>query len=128
MTEFLASAGASLYDSRQGSHATNLLPVLLASLGEAYGQPVAVADVFDTILALLSATYYTRRFAEDLEDVFPNIPLLADHAILIPVPKQVGADSERLRVKHYALIETTRNAERMPCYARKAGLWQIVFP
>lgn len=72
-----------LYDRRQGPDATNLSPVLLASLGEAYGQPVAPADAFDAILALLSATSYTRRFAEDLEDVFPHVPFPADHAVLM---------------------------------------------
>lgn len=31
-------------------------------------------DAFDAILCLLSATSYTLRFAEDLEDVFPHVP------------------------------------------------------
>jgi hypothetical protein len=70
-----------LYDRREGPHATNLSPVLIASLGEAYGQIVAPEDVFDAILALLSATSYTRRFAEDLEDVFPHIPFPATQAV-----------------------------------------------
>jgi hypothetical protein len=44
--------------------------------------------VFDAILALLSATSYTFRFAEDLEDTFPHIPVPAsrdtfDRAVLI---------------------------------------------
>lgn len=72
-----------LYDRRIGPDATNLSPVLLAHLAEAYGQPVAAEDVFDAILALLSATSYTRRFAEDLEDVFPHIPFPADHDVLM---------------------------------------------
>ncbi|MDQ3143522.1 MAG: hypothetical protein M3Q57_01400, partial [Pseudomonadota bacterium] len=72
-----------LYDRREGPDATNLSPVLLASLGEAYGQVVTAEDAFDAILALLSATSYTRRFAEDLEDVFPHIPFPADHAVLM---------------------------------------------
>jgi hypothetical protein len=72
-----------LYDRRRGPDATNLSPVLLASLSEAYGHPIAPTDVFDAILALLSATSYTRRFAEDLEDVFPHIPFPADHSVLI---------------------------------------------
>jgi Type ISP C-terminal specificity domain/N-6 DNA Methylase len=72
-----------LYDRRKGPNATNLSPVLLASLGEAYGQAVTPEDVFDAILALLSATSYTRRFAEDLEDVFPHIPFPADHGVLM---------------------------------------------
>ena len=38
-------------------------------------------DVFDAILCLLSATSYTHRFAEDLEDAFPHIPFPADPAL-----------------------------------------------
>lgn len=70
-----------LYDRREGPDASNLSPALLAGLAEAYGVPVTPEDVFDAILALLSATSYTRRFAEDLEDVFPHIPFPADHAV-----------------------------------------------
>lgn len=66
-----------LYDRRQGPDAANLSTILLAHLGEAYGAPVRAEDVFDAILALLSATSYTRRFAEDLEDTFPHIPFPA---------------------------------------------------
>jgi len=54
---------------------------LVESLGAAYGEPVTAEDVFDTILCLLSAVSYTRRFAEDLEDVFPHIPFPARHAV-----------------------------------------------
>ncbi|MBX3561647.1 MAG: N-6 DNA methylase [Sphingomonas sp.] len=72
-----------LYDRREGPDASNLSPVLVASLAESYGVPVAAEDVFDAILALLSATSYTRRFAEDLEDVFPHIPFPADHAVFL---------------------------------------------
>ncbi len=72
-----------LYDRRIGPDATNLSPVLLEHLAIVYGQPVSAEDVFDAILALLSATSYTRRFAEDLEDVFPHIPFPADHAVLM---------------------------------------------
>ncbi|MFM9935139.1 MAG: type ISP restriction/modification enzyme [Novosphingobium sp.] len=72
-----------LYDRRISPEATNLSPVLLEHLAIAYGQPVSAEDVFDAILALLSATSYTRRFAEDLEDVFPHIPFPADHDVLM---------------------------------------------
>ena len=47
---------------------------LLAGLAASYGAPVSAEDAFDAILALLSATSYTLRFAEDLEDVFPHVP------------------------------------------------------
>lgn len=68
-----------LYDRRVGPDATNVAFILIASLGEAYGLPIAPEDIFDAILCLLSAKSYTRRFAEDLEDVFPHIPLPATH-------------------------------------------------
>jgi hypothetical protein len=66
-----------LYDRRAGPSAYNLSPTLIAHLSEAYGAPVSPEDVFDAILALLSATSYTRRFAEDLEDTFPHVPFPA---------------------------------------------------
>jgi len=66
-----------LHDRRPNVAAPNLSPVLLAGLNMAYGTPVAAADVFDVILCLLSATSYTLRFAEDLEDVFPHVPFPA---------------------------------------------------
>jgi predicted helicase len=72
-----------LHDRRRGAAVSNLSPNLLASLAEAYGVVVQPADVFDAILALLSAQSYTRRFAEDLEDVFPHVPFPADHAVLM---------------------------------------------
>jgi hypothetical protein len=70
-----------LYDRRRGPAAPNLSPALVAALAAAYGAPVAPEDVFDAILALLSAKSYTRRFAEDLEDVFPHIPFPADPGV-----------------------------------------------
>ncbi len=70
-----------LHDRRISPNATNISPALIASLGEAYGQPVSADDIFDAILALLSATSYTRLFAEDLEDVFPHIPFPATYAV-----------------------------------------------
>lgn len=70
-----------LYDRRPGSNPVNLNPALLTGLALAYGQPVSPEDVFDAMLALLSATSYTLRFAEDLEDVFPHIPIPSDQAV-----------------------------------------------
>ncbi|MBC2778351.1 type ISP restriction/modification enzyme [Parasphingopyxis marina] len=70
-----------LYDRRPGHDSINLSSELLDGLGEAYGAPVEPEAVFDAILALLSATSYTTRFAEDLEDVFPHIPFPADRAV-----------------------------------------------
>ena len=68
-------------DRRKGADASNISPTLIAGLIAAYGQPVAPEDAFDAILCLLSATSYTTRFAEDLEDVFPHIPFPADPAV-----------------------------------------------
>ena len=70
-----------LYDRRKGTDATNLNPVILTALAETYGEPVNPIDLFDAILALLSASSYTVRFAEDLEDTFPHIPFPADPAL-----------------------------------------------
>ncbi len=70
-----------LYDRRPGNNPVNLSPALLAGLAMTYGQPVTPEDVFDAMLALLSATSYTLRFAEDLEDVFPHIPFPSSHAV-----------------------------------------------
>src|SRR5258708_26204526 len=65
------------------SSTPNISSALIASLSAAYGEPVAAANVFDAILCLLSATSYTLRFAEDLEDVFPHVPFPAEHAVFI---------------------------------------------
>lgn len=67
-----------LYDRRKGTDAHNFNASILAALAEAYGEIVSPEDLFDAILALLSATSYTVRFAEDLEDTFPHIPFPAD--------------------------------------------------
>ena len=70
-----------LHDQRPRVNAPNLSPGLVEGLSTAYGEPVAAEDVFDAILCLLSASSYTRRFAEDLEDVFPHVPFPARHAV-----------------------------------------------
>ncbi|MCZ8194024.1 type ISP restriction/modification enzyme [Brevundimonas sp.] len=70
-----------LYDRRPGHGPHNLKPELVTALSDAYGSEVTPEAVFDVILALLSATSYTTRFAEDLEDVFPHIPFPADRAV-----------------------------------------------
>lgn len=70
-----------LYDRRAGYGPINLEPELLDGLALAYHAPVEPQEVFDAILALLSATSYTLRFAEDLEDAFPHVPFPADRAV-----------------------------------------------
>jgi hypothetical protein len=63
-----------LRDNRPGRGPFNLSTALLAGLAGAYGAPVSAEDAFDAVLTLLSASSYTLRFAEDLEDVFPHVP------------------------------------------------------
>ena len=55
-----------------------LAPALIGGLSAAYGRPVGPFDVFDALLALLSASSYTTRIAYDLEDDFPHVPFPAD--------------------------------------------------
>jgi hypothetical protein len=87
------------HDRRSGPEASNISPALIASLGEAYGQPVSAEDIFDAILALLSATNYTILHAEDLEDVFPHIPFPATHAVF---ERAVGIGREIRAVESFA--------------------------
>lgn len=70
-----------LHDHRDGEDSHNFDPAILTALAEAYGEPIAPEDLFDAVLALLSASSYTVRFAEDLEDTFPHIPFPADPAL-----------------------------------------------
>ncbi len=72
-----------LRDNRPGHGPFNISPSLLAGLAASYGAPVSAEDAFDAMLALLSATSYTLRFAEDLEDVFPHVPLPTAHALFL---------------------------------------------
>jgi hypothetical protein len=70
-----------LYDRRAGHGSSNVNPALLDGLALAYTVPVEPEDIFDAMLALLSSTSYTLRFAEDLEDTFPHVPFPADKAL-----------------------------------------------
>lgn len=56
--------------------------------------------------------------------------LFGDSDDRIPHPKaaDLTPDPGRVRAKLHALLETARNARHMPWDARKAGMWQIVFP
>ena len=83
-----------LWDRRQAGDAPNLSPALLQSLEDAYGAPPEPGDVFDAMLCLLSATSYTLRFAEDLEDVFPHVPWPAEP----PLFAEAAAHGARIRV------------------------------
>jgi predicted helicase len=72
-----------LRDNRAGRGPFNISLHLLAGLASNYGAPVSAQDAFDAILALLSATSYTLRFAEDLEDVVPYVPFPSDHRLFL---------------------------------------------
>jgi SAM-dependent methyltransferase len=62
-----------LYDRRPGGHGVNVNPRLLARLSKVHDLAATAEDVFDFIIAVLSAQSYTRRFASDLEDAFPHV-------------------------------------------------------
>jgi hypothetical protein len=70
-----------LYDRRPNVDASNLNAALVAGLSAAYGIDVSAEDVFDAVLCVLSASSYTRRFAEDLEDTFPHVAFPLRHEI-----------------------------------------------
>ena len=80
-----------LHDRRPATAGTNLSRALLNGLSTACGASVTPEEVFDAILCLLSATSYTRLFAEDLEDVFSHVPFPADHAAFQEAAR-VGAE------------------------------------
>jgi predicted helicase len=102
-----------LYYRRPRVNGSNLSPAIIESLGTAYGEPVRPEDVFDAILCLLSASSYTRRFAEDLEDVFPHVPFPARHVVF--------EDAVRIG-REIRMIETLARepceAYRPPVFAR----------
>ncbi len=90
-----------LYDRRPDVNASNLSVALVENLGAAYGNELSPEDVFDAILCLLSAASYTRRFAGDLEDVFPHIPF----------PAQFTVFSDAVRIgREIRLVETFARA------------------
>jgi hypothetical protein len=70
-----------LHDHRPGHGPVNVKSGLIDGLSLAYNNPVEAQDVFDAMIGLLSATSYTLRFAEDLEDVFPHVPFPASKAV-----------------------------------------------
>jgi hypothetical protein len=72
-----------LRDNRPGHGPLNVSSALLTGLAASYGAAVSAEDAFDAMLALLSATSYTLRFAEDLEDVFPHVPFPSGHSLFL---------------------------------------------
>lgn len=55
----------------------------VTGLSSAYGVDLEPQQVFDAILALLSAPDYTVRFAYDLENEFPHVPFPADKDVFL---------------------------------------------
>jgi hypothetical protein len=100
---------------------------LLHSLALAYAGPVSPEAAFDAILALLSATSYTLRFAEDLEDVFPHVPFPAGRKVF-DCAAAIGAEIRRVQTfsrapepeflpPHLARLET------LPAGPLQASAW-----
>ena len=79
-----------LWDRRHGGTRTLLNEEFLEELEVQLGAAVNPQEVFDCVLALLSASSYTTRFAWDLEDDFPHIPFPAD-ALLFRRAAELGA-------------------------------------
>jgi hypothetical protein len=79
-----------LHNHNPESRGHFLTPALVGGLAAVYGTAVAPQDVFDAILALLSASTYTTRFAFDLEDDFPHVPFPADPDVFAAAA-EVGA-------------------------------------
>jgi hypothetical protein len=77
-----------LHDRRPEVNAPNIARGLLEGLSAAYGTAVSAEDAFDEMLCILSASSYTRRFAEDLEDTFPHV--------LFPLRHDVFLDAVRI--------------------------------
>jgi hypothetical protein len=83
-----------LRDHRPGHGPFNIDPRIVAGLSVAYAEAVRPDDIFDAMLCLLSASSYTTRFAEDLEDAFPHVPFPADRTIFhqaVAVGRQIRA-------------------------------------
>ncbi len=114
-----------LKDNRPGYGPWNIAPDLLAGLALNYGTTIRAEDVFDAILALLSAKSYTLRFAVDLEDTFPHIPFPADHTVFeeaVAVGQKIRAVQTFQRKPGTAyLTSTTARIQTAPAGPLKAG-------
>ena len=82
-----------LWDRREGQNDTLLNEAFLEELEARFGIAVEPQEVFDALLALLSASSYTTRFAWDLEDTFPHVPFPVDPNLF----RQAAALGARIR-------------------------------
>lgn len=87
-----------------------LSPALMAGLARAYGGPVSHQAAFDVMLAMLSASSYTTRYAHDLESDFPHIPFPAERA-LFDEAAAIGAQIRALQSFRAAPDATFREAK-----------------
>ncbi len=102
-----------LFDHRGEGPRHSMLNGTAAGLSGAYGIELEPQQVFDAILALLSATGYTVRFAYDLENDFPHVPF--------PVDKDVFAAAASLGSRIRELETFAAAPERDFCFARLDG-------
>lgn len=72
-----------LFDFRGPGPRHSMLHGTVTGLSGAYGVDLEPQQVFDAILALLSAPDYTVRFAYDLENEFPHVPFPADKDVFL---------------------------------------------
>lgn len=116
-----------LLDRRAGHGPYNLRGELVASIGAAYGEPVTPEAVFDAILCLLSASSYTTRFAEDLEDTFPHVPFPAGRAVFDEAAR-IGAEIRAVetfaRAPGAAFLRRLARAETAPTGPLAATEWR----
>ena len=102
-----------LFDHRGDGPKHSLLNGTVAGLSGVYGVELSPLQLFDAILALLSATQYTVRFAYDLENDFPHVPFPGDKAVF------AAAASLGSRIRELEAFEAAPAKEF--CWARLDG-------
>ena len=76
-----------LFDARESRTTLN---GTAAGLSSAYGVELEPQQIFDAILALLSATDYTTRFAFDLDSDLPHIPFPSNEELFLAAARLGG--------------------------------------
>ena len=82
--------------SKPGKKTTNLNPVFLAALKEAYDRQPSPEDIFHYIYAVLYAPTYRTKYADFLKTDFPRVPFTRDQALF----KKLAALGEKLVELH----------------------------
>jgi hypothetical protein len=101
-----------LWDRRHPGDTPNIRPQLLAGLALAHGTRPTAQEVFDAVAALLSAPSYTSRFAWDLEECFPHVPLPGDRETFAEAAR-IGAEIRALAAFQRPPAEAFRAAARV---------------